>query len=68
MLSGAWAEEDQLRAAQQVLKDQGFYYRLQSTGRLDMSTLANLDLLPRRVPPQVREVPGRPVYRGIWIQ
>ena len=45
-------------------------YRLQRTGRLDMSTLANLDLLPRRVPPHPREVPvpARPVYRGIWIQ
>ena len=46
--------------------------RLTQTGRLDMDTLASLDLLPRNGPArpgyyQVEPVPARPVYRGIWI-
>ncbi|MEI8343185.1 MAG: peptidoglycan-binding protein, partial [Verrucomicrobiota bacterium] len=45
--------------------------RLAGTGRLDMDTLASLDLLPhnglsRPVYP-VDPGPGRPVYRGIWV-
>ena len=40
------------------------------TGRLDMETLASLDLLPHNGPshpPRVVPGPERPVYRGIWI-
>jgi peptidoglycan hydrolase-like protein with peptidoglycan-binding domain len=44
---------------------------LPGTGRLDMDTLASLDLLPRNRPSRTYypggPVPGRPVYRGIWI-
>jgi len=44
---------------------------LSKTGRLDMDTLANLDLLPRSGPARSADpeepVQGRPVYRGIWV-
>lgn len=44
---------------------------LAGTGRLDMDTLASLDLLPRNGPPRsyypAEPAPGRPVYRGIWV-
>jgi peptidoglycan hydrolase-like protein with peptidoglycan-binding domain len=48
---------------------------LPRTGRLDMETLARMDLLPvvRRIVPrpdyvEPRPPPGRRVYRGIWVQ
>jgi hypothetical protein len=48
---------------------------LPETGRLDMETLAQLDLLPHRrqifrdpfPSDQFDEPPVRPVYRGIWV-
>jgi len=84
---------DTLRRAQIILIHAGFYrgevdgkpgptttqaimrYQadagLQRTGRLDMDTLAALDLLPHSRGPQPfnnpEPGPGRPVYRGIWI-
>jgi peptidoglycan hydrolase-like protein with peptidoglycan-binding domain len=73
--------EKTLRRAQMKLSRDGFYrgpemeralIRFQDdaglprSGRMDMETLAEMDLLPGRAPiaiPRVR----RPVYRGIWV-
>jgi len=41
---------------------------LPQTGRLDMRTLAGMDLLPRSGQPPEMSPGGRRVYRGIWIQ
>ena len=44
---------------------------LQRTGRLDMDTLADMNLLPHRGADRPynypEPVPDRPVYRGIWV-
>jgi peptidoglycan hydrolase-like protein with peptidoglycan-binding domain len=44
---------------------------LPPTGRLDMETLSDLNLLPRRGVPIAPPVPygyGPPVYRGVWVR